>query len=65
MVHQDSVLVGDPSIRTVIGSGQETRGTSKTNLESVVSQKVTLKPGHIVIPDLLPKAENVRTVATV
>ena len=64
MAHQNSVLVGDPSIRTVIGSGQETRGTSKTNLHSVVSQDVTLKPGHIVIPDLLPKAEIARTVGT-
>jgi len=25
---------------------------------------VTLKPGHIVIPDLLPKAEIARTVGT-
>ena len=34
---QDSVLVGDPSIRTVIVSGQQTRQLSKTNLANVVS----------------------------
>jgi len=36
-VTQDSVLVGDPSIRTVIVSGQQTRQLSKTNLANVVS----------------------------
>jgi len=36
-VTQDSVLVGDPSIRTVIVSGQQTRRLSKTNLANVVS----------------------------
>jgi hypothetical protein len=34
---QDSVLVGNPSIRTVIVSGQQTRRLSKTNLANVVS----------------------------
>ena len=36
-VTQDSVLVGNPSIRTVIVSGQQTRRLSKTNLANVVS----------------------------